>query len=427
MSYQRVVHLTTIKVITFMVLLILHPLTGAESPLPPGGPKPSSTGHYPWDSKPHHLSAEACKDCHQEIYQQWKSSIHAHSTALSDPIHEAFYRKVAGDPRQEGVTLKSGKYPVCLKCHAPNAALDQVTKLDAQPTYQEGVNCITCHILKAFNGVQTKEGKFNLGIDAYEFASVLQGPSGKIFTQESLPSNPLGVDIATPSYHPYPMESNTTLLRTTEVCLGCHERRNNSHGVPLCVTGDEFEQSENFNCQQCHMPVNNGYADHTMAGGHVQAMLERAVILTLATTKQGDFLKTEVTLINTLPHNMPTGAPFRTMHVKLTAYNAEGQPLWWNFRDNQGEEDPQSLFRLTLLDDQDQSVPPPKAKKLGKDTRLQPNETRVLRYSIPSQSVTTVRAQLYYDLLWPSLKQQFTSIPAELKIPKVIARAEQRI
>ena len=30
----------------------------------------------------HHISAETCKACHQEIYKQWQGSMHAQSTAL---------------------------------------------------------------------------------------------------------------------------------------------------------------------------------------------------------------------------------------------------------------------------------------------------------------------------------------------------------
>jgi len=71
----------------------------------------------------HQVSAEDCKDCHKQIYKQWKGSMHAQSTALKDPIHGALYRKLIGDPTKEGVVHKKMKtYPVCLKCHAPNAA-----------------------------------------------------------------------------------------------------------------------------------------------------------------------------------------------------------------------------------------------------------------------------------------------------------------
>ena len=86
------------------------------------------------DTPIHHVSSETCKTCHKDVYKQWSKSMHASSTALKDPIHATFYKKVVGDPTKEDVKHKaSGKYPVCLQCHAPNAARDKTTKLDAKP------------------------------------------------------------------------------------------------------------------------------------------------------------------------------------------------------------------------------------------------------------------------------------------------------
>jgi len=50
------------------------------------------------------------------------------------PLH------VMGDPTQEGVRgpqipVKKDKLTVCLKCHAPVAAVENKTKLDAKPAY----------------------------------------------------------------------------------------------------------------------------------------------------------------------------------------------------------------------------------------------------------------------------------------------------
>lgn len=53
-----------------------------------------------------HVSAKECKTCHEEIYSQWKGSMHANSTALKDPIHGKFYQAVIGDPTQEGIKQK---------------------------------------------------------------------------------------------------------------------------------------------------------------------------------------------------------------------------------------------------------------------------------------------------------------------------------
>ena len=127
------------------------------------------------DENIHHISSTVCKTCHKETYKQWKGSMHANSSAIKDPIHGAFYRKVVGDPTQEGVKMKNGKYPVCLQCHAPNAARDKVTKLDAKPAYSEGVNCIACHTLKTFKGVDGENGKLRLGLKAYEYTDKIQG------------------------------------------------------------------------------------------------------------------------------------------------------------------------------------------------------------------------------------------------------------
>ena len=126
----------------------------------------------------HEVSAEVCKTCHQEVYKQWKESMHAQSTALTDPLHGAFYQQEAGSPTEEGVFQKSGKYPPCMACHAPNAALAKTTKLDAKPAYSEGVNCVACHTLKSYKGIKDAEGKQQLGVKSYEVAPVLQGPAG---------------------------------------------------------------------------------------------------------------------------------------------------------------------------------------------------------------------------------------------------------
>jgi nitrate/TMAO reductase-like tetraheme cytochrome c subunit len=372
------------------------------------------------------LTAESCAGCHAEIYQQWKGSMHANSTPLRDPIHGAFYRHVIGDPQQEGVRTKMGTYPVCLKCHAPNAAQAGATKVDAKPSYADGITCTVCHTMKEYKGIHGSEGRMQLGGSAYEFTDVLQGPSGKTFSSVPPPPMPPGVETTLPSFHPYPMEGNTRLLRTSDACLGCHDQRNNFHGVPLCMTGAEFRQAETFNCQQCHMPVVNGIADHSMAGGHVQSMLERSVLMTLDTAREGDEIQATVTLKNMLPHNTPTGAPFRNMYLKVTAFDGAGQPLWRSSQSHPIKDDPKAAFRLILVDEEGKPTAPPMAKGIGDDTRLKPHEERTLTYAIPARGVKLVRAQMYYDLLLPPIKQKFPEIPEELKRPKLIAVADQR-
>jgi len=50
------------------------------------------------------LKAESCGQCHREIYEEWKTSIHAH--AYEDPFFQAYWKK-------------DKQVWVCLNCHTP--------------------------------------------------------------------------------------------------------------------------------------------------------------------------------------------------------------------------------------------------------------------------------------------------------------------
>ncbi len=396
----------------------------------------------------HQVSAEVCKNCHQEIYKQWSGSMHAQSSAMKDPIHAAFYQSEVGSPTEEGQVAKANKkYPVCLGCHAPNAARDKTTKLDAKPAYSEGVNCVACHTLAKYKGINDEGGKLRLGISSYELADKIQAPTGLNLGLQKLsagddpfggagaggdqkPNPHLGepVEFEGQKIPGLPMEGNPKLMRSNDACMGCHDKRNNPHGVALCGTGDEYVQSRTqVNCISCHMPIAGGMADHSLGGGHDQAMLERSVLFDLSVTSKGDKLAVDASLANQQPHVLPTGAPFRNMYLKVTAYDAKGEVVWQSTKGHPSEDDPQAYMFLTLVNDEGKPVPPPEAKKAGADSRLKPHETRVLSYEIPAKGVVLVRGELYYNLLWPSLVKKFTQLPEELKQPVLMAEAEKMI
>lgn len=375
--------------------------------------------------------------------------MHANSTALSDPIHGTFYKKVAGDPKTEGVKhQESGTYPVCLQCHAPAAAKDKKTKLDSQTAYAEGVNCIACHTLKKYNGIKGKDGKLQLGMKAYDVADAVQGPGrhsnnalekltatndvfgGAASGSDAKPNPHLGNPVVMDGKEipAIPMESNPRLLKTSDACMGCHDQRNNSHGVPLCQTGNEYMSSQSsVNCLSCHMPINDGIADHSMGGGHNSGIMQRSVVFDVTTEKSGNNIKAAVFMKNLQPHSLPTGAPFRNIYMKLTAYNAAGDVVWESAKQHPAKEDPQAYLVYALADDKGNPASPPEATKLGKDTRLKPHEERTLVYDIPAKGVKLVRGELYYNLLWPGLVQKFSHLPDDVKAPVLIATSESSI
>jgi len=196
--------------------------------------------------------------------------------------------------------------------------------------------------------------------------------------------------------------------------------------VPLCQTGNEYVDSQSkVNCLSCHMPVAGGLADHSMGGGHDQSMLKRSVLFHVDTVKDGDVLKAKVLIRNQQPHSLPTGAPFRNIYLKLTAYDESGEPVWQNAEGHPSKDDPQAYMSYALADDEGMPAPPPTATQAGNDTRLKPHEERVLEYEIPAEGVVLVRGELFYNLLWPGLVEKFSHLPDDVKEPVLMAESEQ--
>jgi hypothetical protein len=364
----------------------------------------------------HHVSAKECKTCHEEIYSQWKGSMHANSTALKDPIHGTFYNAVIGDPKEEGIK-KKGKYPVCLQCHAPAAAIDGKTDLTSMEVYNEGINCVACHTISKFKGTKKAGGGLRLGTQAYEFSdSSLQGP---------------GTNRIEPDWqHPlFENSANPEVFKTSAICMGCHDQRKNSNKVALCQTGDEIASSDGSNnCLSCHMPVVNGKVDHSLLGGHSAKMVSKGLLMTMSTTKKNKQLNVTIKLTNQLPHSFPTGAPFRNVYVKLTGYDKKGKEVWTSSQSHPVKDDKKAMFMYSLGDKEGNPAPPPKATKVLGDTRLKPHETRKLLYSLPKKKITKLRAVAYYDLLLPPMKKKFSEPEhKDLVTPKVIAVSENII
>lgn len=402
----------------FAILIVISVHTGTAS-------AESGRVNVPAPEAPHEVPSQVCGTCHQAIYEEWAGSMHAKSTALHDPIHNAFYRRVMGDPTEVDLR-KNGKFPICLNCHAPNAAIEQRTDLDAKPAFAEGVNCVACHTMETFHGVDGHDdGKMRLGIAAYGISTThLQAPSGRSYSMAPAGDTPAA--LARP-FHPFPMEGSKGVMQTSDACMGCHDRRENFHGVPLCATGDEIAASgTSAPCQACHMPTVNGHASHAMGGGHDENVVRRAVSLLMDTEAVDGAFRVTLTMNNKLPHQFPTGAPFRNAFIQLIAYDEAGEEIWKNYTTHPMNDDPKAMLNYTIGDGEGNPTMPPMAREVISDTRLAPGEERTLVYNVPSEGVVLLRAKLLYNLLWPQLVAQLDAVlTPDLKAAKVAAEAEQ--
>jgi hypothetical protein len=246
------------------------------------------------------LKAESCGTCHREIYDEWKTSIHAH--AYDDPFFQAYWKK-------------DKNIWVCLNCHTPlenqqptlikDIPRGRVEKAIQEPNpyydpeYQkEAITCAACHV---------RDG-------------IVYGP----FEDSAAP-------------HPTKFDPN---FRTTQVCYRCHNVLSGPaqfYNVGPCGTYAEYEgkyfmQERGFICQSCHMPeIDRAVAtdgpirrgrQHLWRGGHDPDMIKRAVAVQVKADpthpKPGDQVTFTLTLINAgAGHKIPTGDPDRHFTVEF--------------------------------------------------------------------------------------------------------------
>ncbi|MCA9470768.1 MAG: cytochrome c family protein [Nitrospirales bacterium] len=279
------------------------------------------------------LKAKDCGTCHQEIYEEWKTSIHAH--AFDDPFFQAYWKK-------------DQHVFVCLNCHAPlenqqpmliqDIPDNRVERAIQIPNYRydkaferEGVTCAVCHV---------RDG-------------VIHGPFG-----DSAAPHPTKFDPA---------------FRSTEICHRCHSVVSGPfqfyNGGP-CGTyaeyeGEFFMKEKGLICQSCHMPevtrpvakggpIRHGRR-HLWRGGHDADMIKRAIAVQVAADPPqpvlGERVDFSLTLINAgAGHKIPTGDPDRHFSVEFYVRDGQGkviteqvetmgrwilwQPVIWEVYDN---------------------------------------------------------------------------------------------
>ncbi len=253
------------------------------------------------------LRAEACGQCHQAIYEEWKSSMHAH--AYVDPFFQAYWRK-------------DQHIWVCLNCHSPlenqQPLLIKALKHDdpeqpitePNPNYDadyqgEGISCAACHV---------RDG-------------VILGPF-----EDSVAPHPTRYD---------------PRFRSTQICYTCHQVQSGAlqfyNGGP-CATFFEFEggpyAKRGYVCQNCHMPtverpVANGGPvrqgrQHLWRGGHSPEMIKRALqaklIPPVTEIRPGEEARFRLHLTNGgAGHSIPTGDPDRYFHIELEIKDGDGR------------------------------------------------------------------------------------------------------
>ena len=203
----------------------------------------------------HFSSSEDCQTCHQQHFEEWGMSMHAHS--FHDPIFFNLWS-------HEKINRPSTATNYCTQCHAPasfvsNYDLSEVNSigdLDFLPdAIKEGVSCQFCHnTVNTSTDVFTEDNiaavaEYHLSIDKMVMYGSIQNPEENAYHD---------------SYY-------SEIYESSGICLPCHSQY--IRGMPIEATFQEwnsfpgFSMSDEGSCQSCHMKIQpDGHHDHSFTG-----------------------------------------------------------------------------------------------------------------------------------------------------------------
>ena len=310
-------------------------------------------------------SAAQCGECHQEIYQEWKTSMHARATSLNDPLFNGMY--------QWGIEETKGKLKSkCIVCHSPMSNVFKNISME-EIFNQDGVTCQFCH------------GTVHIG--GFQSAKNMQIKLDTVYSYQPKPEN---------SEHPV---ASRDFFNESEFCLPCHAIMKNPKDLEVCTTGSEwqaFHAKTGKSCQDCHMPKLNGAPSHLFAGTHQNHLLLNSVEMDLFYDEISKDLKVMLTN-DGAGHAIPTGTPLRMVMLKVTAYDSFGNTVWQNWHKSPIEEDQSALFMKIMADEKGNApVPPWRATQTAFEKRLMPGEPTVIAYKLEGRDIYDFEANLLY-------------------------------
>jgi len=331
-------------------------------------------------------SSATCKECHEDIYRNWRNSLHA--LAFTNPIFQTAYNKAYRETKGE-----ARKY--CLGCHAPTVRI--TGDYDAElPITAEGVTCDFCHTVT----------KIDLETPGSPFVSSPGDVKRSVLRQAESP------------HHKTEYSSD---FASSKLCAGCHSFKNR-HGVAVGDTYKEWENSEfakeGKQCQDCHMQQIAGRTaieggrdkihDHSLS--HNLASMREAVKLQFMETKStGSRFSAQVEIHNAKAgHNIPTGTPERHLVLEVQTKDRGGSVI----------ETQKRLYHKTIVNSKGAEIFSDgdvflHGVQIVEDNRLRPGEKRLEKFVFSKRvsEISSVSADIYFHY------EPWVAQKTEMRIP----------
>ncbi len=304
------------------------------------------------------LDNHSCKECHENIYNEYQQSYHAKSY-FTDELHQ----KVA-----DAVSTK--RY-ACARCHMPMANnLKDLISGKARPdknnkTHTDAISCFFCHTIAYVK----KSHRFNINIKSRQADGYKPTLYGRLVDPDE---NDKHSSVNNPIYGKH-------------VCSGCHSHKLNENNVTIFAAMQPNQDS--IACIKCHMPEVEGgaekmdkrarghHASHRFLGIHDKAFRKTGVDINISVS--GESL--EVTLHNKMAHPLII-QPARVKFIKAQIKRS-GKIIWQNYREKP-EEDRQGYFGYSFQKEGKKIILPATATS-GSVHNLDAKSSVVLHYHTP--------------------------------------------
>tara|TARA_B100002052_G_scaffold79082_3_gene72135 strand:+ start:12202 stop:13629 length:1428 start_codon:yes stop_codon:yes gene_type:complete len=323
-------------------------------------------------------SAATCKNCHEEIYNQWASSFHALS--FNDPIFMSMWSSEKNSHPETGTMY-------CVQCHAPAAFVtgysleginsqSDLKHSDIPNIIKEGVSCDICHtMVQKSPTVHTQD---NIAAVAEYFLNPGEDIKYGSIQDPDCSANEESGAHSDCQYLP--------LFKSSSSCKPCHDQT--IRGMPIETTVSQWDEHPPLamfgpSCQDCHMPKIGSHSSHYFAGvdllfydgvdessdqyQQVINLLEQSATIHLGyfdTVKDSIYIEDNIlylpiTVNNLTGHRLPSGTPFsREAWVEIKVFDSEGNIIFdkgalENPYDIINHDDPDIILYTTILYDQE--------------------------------------------------------------------------